>query len=112
TSYVTVGNTGFGGSSNSALFTVILIGSTEREITTSQVMQELDQAARSIAGAEITVSEVQTGFSAGSPIQISIRGENQEVLDELAEQVIWTISTVEGIFQPEKSSSEGNSELN
>lgn len=113
TAYATVGGGGgFGGSGNTASYTVILIGSTQREISTTTIVQDIARRSADIAGAEITVSEVQGGLAGGSPIQIKINGPDQEVLNDLADQVIWTISNVEGVFNAEKSSSEGNAELN
>lgn len=114
TAYYTVGSGGGfgGGSSNTASYTVVLVGASEREIATTDVVQAIAAEASGIAGAEITVSEVQSGLASGSPIQIAINGQDQQVLNELADQVIWTISEVEGIFNPGKSASEGNAELN
>src|SRR5690606_28064896 len=70
TSYYTVGSGGGfgGGSSNTASFTVVLVGATQRDIATTDVVQAVASEAANIAGAEITVSELETGLSSGSPI--------------------------------------------
>lgn len=114
TSYSMLGSAGgyAAGSSNTASITLVLVGSTERDIATTDVVQTLAREVANIAGAKITVSEMQTGLSSGSPIQISVSGQDQEVLNELADQMIWTISGIEGIYNPEKSAQEGNAELN
>lgn len=112
--YVTIGSAGgFGmGSSNTASFTVTLVKSSEREMSTSDLVQALDKASQNIPGAVITVSELQTGLASGDPVQIAINGEDQDMLMEIADQVVWTISSIEGVFNPETSASAGNSELN
>ena len=38
-----------------------------------------------------------------SPIQISVNGPEQEVLAEIAQQVVWVISEIEGIHNPTTS---------
>lgn len=111
TSYATIGSSSFGGSNSTSLMTVVLVSSTERDISTTEVVQDLDRKVRNIAGAEINISELSHGFSTGSPIQIALNGPEQEVLHELADQVIWTLSNIDGIFNPTKSADEGNMEL-
>jgi CzcA family heavy metal efflux pump len=111
--YVTIGSSGFGtGSANTATFTVQMVGASERDMTTTEVVQALDARAHNIPGAEITVSEIQTGLGTGSAIQIAINGEDQETIKSIADQVIWTISSIEGVYNPTTSASNGNSELN
>jgi len=111
--YVTIGSSGFGtGSANTATFTIQMIGASDRDSKTTDVVQAIDQRARHIPGAEITVSEIQTGLGTGSAIQIAINGEDQETIRSIADQVIWTISSIEGVYNPTTSASNGNSELN
>lgn len=110
--YLTVGGNMFGSSgANIASFTVTLVPSTEREKSTEDVVRELDRDLRSIPGAEITVAITEVGLSNGSAIQIAINGEDTETLNELASQVVWAISGIEGVFNPASSSSEGTSEM-
>lgn len=110
--YMTIGSDMFGSTgSNIASITVTLIPSTERSLSTEDVVRELDKGLRSIAGAEISVSITDVGFGTGSPIQIAINGEDTATLNEIASQVVWAISDIEGIFNPSASSSEGNAEM-
>src|SRR5690606_6454170 len=110
---VTIGSNGFGASgSNIAMFTVQMVGKAERDLSTTDIVQALDKEAVHIPGADITVSEIQTGLGAGSAIQISINGEDQETIRSIADQVIWSISSIEGVYNPTSSASNGNSELN
>lgn len=105
------GGGGRGGGANRATLTVTLVPKGERSVSTADVVQQLSRSVQEIAGADITVSELQTGFGGGSAIQISLRGPESSRLAELAEQVIWTISSVPGVFNPASSFEEGNSEL-
>lgn len=102
----------FGGGANSATFTIQLIRATERDMTTTAMMQELTDAVTDIPGAEITVSAMESGFGAGSPIQIKLNGQEQDVLEEVASQVVWLISDIHGVYNAESSAAEGNAELN
>ncbi|BFH13709.1 efflux RND transporter permease subunit [Paenibacillus melissococcoides] len=102
----------FGGGANSATFTIQLIRATERDMTTTAMMQELTDAVTDIPGAEITVSAMESGFGAGSPIQIKVNGQEQDVLEEVASQVVWLISDIHGVYNAESSAAEGNAELN
>lgn len=112
--YLTVGSadfSGLGGSSNQALFTVQLIPSSEREMSTEQFMLQLNEEIEPIPGTKVEISEMSTAMSVGDPITIQISGQEQEVLEELAEQVIWLISDIPGIYNPTSSAEEGNPEL-
>lgn len=102
----------FGGGANSATFTIQLIRATERDMTTKAMMQELTDAVSEIPGAEITVSAMESGFGSGSPIQIKLNGQEQDVLEEVASQVVWLISDIQGVYNANSSAAEGNAELN
>jgi HAE1 family hydrophobic/amphiphilic exporter-1 len=107
------GSGGFGAApSNEASLSLELVEQEKRQISTSDLAEELRRIADGIAGAEITVSQMEMSISTSDPILIRISGNDQEVMSELAQQVIWTISDVEGIVDPQSSSSEANSELN
>ncbi|WP_226036328.1 efflux RND transporter permease subunit [Aquibacillus saliphilus] len=102
-----------GGSSNSASYTIQLVSSGEREQSTDQIMQKIDQDLSDIVGAEVTVSAMGAGaMGSGNPISISINGPEHDVLRELAEQVIYTVSDVEGVINPSTSVSDTQPELN
>lgn len=102
----------FGGGANSATFTIQLVRATERDMTTKAMMQELTDAVSEIPGAEITVSAMESGFGSGSPIQIKLNGQEQDVLEEVASQVVWLISDIQGVYNADSSAAEGNAELN
>jgi len=110
--YLTVGGDSFGSSgSNIASFMVTLVPSTKRPVSTEDVVRDLDRQMKSIAGADITVAVQSVGFGTGSPIEIALNGEDIDTLNEIASQVLWAVSGIEGIFNPASSSSEGNAEM-
>ncbi|MFC0525273.1 efflux RND transporter permease subunit [Pontibacillus salicampi] len=112
--YLSVGGGGFEGfssTSNQATYTMQLIPPDNRERTTSDIMQSINDDLTNIVGAEITVSEMSAGLGTGSPVTIQINGDNYEVLQELADQVVWMIDDVEGVHNPETSSSESRPEI-
>ncbi|GAB3789535.1 efflux RND transporter permease subunit [Virgibacillus kimchii] len=112
TSYVTLGSSGFGGGGNQAIYTMQLIPAGDRERSTTDIVQEMDEDFRTIAGAEITVNTLDGGMGMGDPIQIQLSGPEHEVVNELSEQVIEEISEVEGIFNPESSAGEAVPQMN
>ncbi|MDL4838880.1 efflux RND transporter permease subunit [Aquibacillus rhizosphaerae] len=101
-----------GGSSNTASYTLQLVPPGERDQTTDQVMQEVNAELEDIVGADITVSAMGGGgLSTGDPISIQISGPEHDVLRELADQVIYTISDVEGVYNPTTSISDTTPQL-
>ena len=108
TNYVSVGSSGFGigSGANTASFTIQLVPKDEREMTTSELSNKLSQAVTEIPGADITISEATVGLGGGAAVQININGEDQLILEELSQQVLWLISEVDGVKNPETSTSE------
>ncbi|MFD1852146.1 efflux RND transporter permease subunit [Oceanobacillus bengalensis] len=103
-SYVTVGGT----SSNVASYTLQMVPAGEREQSTTEIVKEMDKDLRKIAGAKISANAMDGGMmSMGDPIQISLNGPEHEILRELSEEVVAEISTIDGVFNPTSSASEG-----
>lgn len=113
TNYVTVGSSGMsiGAGQNTASFTIQMVPKSEREISTSELSDKISEAVSDIPGAEIVVSEATMGLGGSAPIQININGEDQVVLEELSQQVIWLISEVDGVKNPESSASETSPQM-
>ncbi|MFZ3578267.1 efflux RND transporter permease subunit [Virgibacillus sp. DJP39] len=115
TSYVSVGGGGFDPTStsvNRGTYTIQLIPSTEREKSTTAIVQDIDDDLQSVTGAEITVSAVGSGLSTGDAIQIQLNGPEHEVLADLSEQVVSVIAEVDGVYNPESSASNGVPQMN
>ncbi|MGE4284387.1 MAG: efflux RND transporter permease subunit [Clostridia bacterium] len=103
-----------GEGSNTASITGTLISLKDRARSTAQVVDEIRQKVKAIAGAEITVSEASSslggGMGSSSPISMKISGPNLEKLEEISAQVVQLVSTVEGTRQVESSIAEGRPE--
>lgn len=109
TSFVTAGSGGlaFGSSSNNASYTVQLVPVSERDMSTTELVKQLDEKLQKIAGAEITVSEVDMAMTSGDPVQIQLNGPEHAVLRELSEQVAEEIKQIDGVFNPKSQAASG-----
>lgn len=99
------------GTTNSATYTIQLVGTDEREITTDQFVAEVSDLVGDIAGAEIAVSAASQGMSFGAPISISIYGDDMDVLNDLSQQLVWILEDIEGTLNVESSLTDGNPEI-
>ncbi|QHS23531.1 efflux RND transporter permease subunit [Virgibacillus sp. MSP4-1] len=117
TNFVTVGGSGGmvggGGSSNQASYMIQLVPQEDRDVTTTEVVTQMDDDLQKIPGAEITVSAMGGSMGGlGSPVQLQISGPDYDVLKELGDQVVYMMEDVEGIHNPESSASEGSPQVN
>lgn len=115
-SYVSIGGGGLGGGfmgggSSQASYTIELVPASERDQTTVEITQAINEDLNVIAGADITVSEMGAAFTMGAPIQIQLNGPEHEVLAELADQVLEEIAGVEGVYNPATSIQETQPQL-
>jgi HAE1 family hydrophobic/amphiphilic exporter-1 len=109
-SFAEIGADDFGtgtSNNNSASFTMQLVPAGDRDKTTTDIVQEMDQDFADIPGAEITVSAMEEGMGTGDPISIELNGTEHEVLSELADDVVANISNIKGVHNPESSASKG-----
>src|SRR5699024_1523708 len=114
-SFVSIGGGDFSGgstSSNVAEFTMQLVPPSERDVSTSDFVQQLDEKMQEIPGGEITVSEMEAGIGMGDPVEIQLNGPEHEVLRELADQVVDEIEDIDGVYNPESDASLGVPQLN
>ncbi|SFO90248.1 efflux RND transporter permease subunit [Salibacterium halotolerans] len=103
---------GGGGGSNTATVNISLVDSSERQIETSGMISDLSEQADRIAGAEVSVSNVASGAAgSGTPITVSISGQEQDVLRDLAEQAVFEVESIPGTMNVENSSGEGSPQL-
>lgn len=113
--YVNVGASSDGisaGTSNKASFYIELVKSAERDITTSEFIEEADELLSDIPGAEILVIDSSSGMmGSGSAISVQIKGENLDVLNDLAQQVVWMLKDIKGTINVDSTVSEGNPEV-
>src|SRR5699024_10338098 len=113
TNYVNIGGDDMmgGGSADSASYTIQLTPSTDRDKSTEEIVREMDDDLQEIPGADIQVNAMDTGMNMGDPIEIKLSGPEHEVLDELADQVVTEIESVDGIFNPDSAQEAGRPQM-
>ncbi len=113
TSYAMIGGNsqGFSSSGNQAEFIIQLVEPSEREMTTEAFVAALEGGIEEMPGAEITVAGVDAGLGGGSPIQVNISGSEFDVLEDLAQQVMWIVEDIEGTTNVDSTIAEGRPEL-
>ncbi|MGM8364807.1 efflux RND transporter permease subunit [Virgibacillus sp. W0181] len=114
TNFVSVGSSGFGGAgsgANSATYTIQLVPSADRDMSTTDFEQKVDKELQTIPGAEIIVSEMDAGVGTGDPIQIQLNGPEHDVLRDLADQVVNEIDGIDGVYNAESGAAEGVPQL-
>src|SRR5699024_5758954 len=114
-SYVTVGGDGdfTGGTSggNEASFTIQLVDPSDREMTTAEFVQQLNDDTTSIAGAEITISEMEACIGMGDHVQINLTGNEHEVLRDLGDDIVRAIEDIDGVYNHESGATLGVPQL-
>ncbi|MGF7397728.1 efflux RND transporter permease subunit [Thermoanaerobacterium thermosaccharolyticum] len=101
-------------SSESASISVRLVPLSDRKRSTDEIAEELRQKIGQVPGAKIVVNSVsQTGSAGGSshPIQIALKGDDFDTLQNLADRVKTTVEKVQGTRNVETSFEEGRPEL-
>lgn len=89
-----------------------LVSLSERDRSTNDVIEEIRKLVAKIPGADINVSQIQSGgMGTDSPITIKITGDDLEVLNNLGTQVKAEIEQVEGTRNVENSADQGRPEM-
>lgn len=99
-----------GGGSGEASLQVKLKPFEERQITTTEAAEQLRRVLAKVPGAEINVT-TGSAMSTGSAIDISIRGDDLEVLEQLGDQVLNIITETAGTRNAENSLADASYEL-
>ncbi|NLK52842.1 MAG: efflux RND transporter permease subunit [Syntrophomonadaceae bacterium] len=97
-----------------ALLRVMLVSRTERIRDVEQVADDIRDQLLGIPGAQIKVSAsdpMMAGMSSSSPISISLKGDNLQVLKELAERTAAEVRQVPGTREVDTTISTGNPEI-
>lgn len=93
---------------------VILEDLKERHRSDLEVAAEVRERVRDIAGAEISVAvadDTAMGGTGGAPVELKVKGDDLETLEEITEDLRRLIAGVEGTYDTETSFSEGSPEL-
>lgn len=88
------------GSSEESSISCTLVDKTERDRSTDEIVEEVRNMTKNIAGAQITVS-ASSSMSAmmGSGVSVEIYGDDMDKLQEISEQIEAQIQSVEGVRQ-------------
>jgi hydrophobic/amphiphilic exporter-1 (mainly G- bacteria), HAE1 family len=109
--YASVGG-GFTGELNRSALSLRLVEKNERKESQAQIIKQIRSELSSLAGVKAYVSAEDKGGPGGSPIQISVQGENQKVLERLADQVLKAAKTVPGATDLDTSLEQDRLNLN
>lgn len=114
--YVTVGSSGMmmGGSSDSATVQLNFIGKDERQRSTEEIVEDIRQRIKGIAGADITVSASSSamGSMGGASINMQISGDDLDQLRIIGDDMINIISQIDGTRDVTSSSEDTVPEVN
>lgn len=118
TIFAQVGSAGMfameGGASERASVNLLLVDPAQRAVDTSSMVEELSSRLARIPGGEITVREMDMATGMGpdeDPLNIIIKGDNLEILEEITDDVAEVVRNVEGTREVETSFDEGRPEL-
>nr|WP_221301894.1 efflux RND transporter permease subunit [Texcoconibacillus texcoconensis] len=113
TSYATIGSdgTGMSSSDNEAMYMLQMTAASDRDVTTQELMDKINESTSQIPGADIQVMDMDAGMGGGSPIQVEITGPELDVLEDLSEQVVWIVEGIDGTMNVESTFDEGRPEL-
>ncbi|WP_232699887.1 efflux RND transporter permease subunit [Brevibacillus daliensis] len=99
-------------SSNQGSLQITLEGMETRTRSTDTIIEELREKLSGIAGAEITVKQIDmSGGMTGSPISISVRGDDINVLEDISNIVAGQIKEIPGTRNVTTSLQEKNQEF-
>ncbi len=113
--YVTVGSSGLlSGSSDSASVTLNFVGKEERQRSTSEIVEDIRQRIKGVAGADITVSASSSamGSMGGSGISLQVSGDDLDELKNIGDDIVDIVSQVEGTRDITSSSEDTVPEVN
>jgi HAE1 family hydrophobic/amphiphilic exporter-1 len=106
------GSGGMGGGPEQATIDITLVPAGQRDLSTAEVAEELRKLFRDIPGAEITVAaQSMIMMGSGGAVNIAIKGDDLELLDDLAESIVAVIEEIPGVRDPDTSLREGRPEL-
>lgn len=98
---------------DSATINVTLKPLSERNRSTSEIVEEVGKSIKNIAGAEIKVEDLSTGFvgmSSGSAVSIQISGSNLEILRHISKDIEKMVMDTDGTRQVKSNISGGRPE--
>ncbi|AOT72509.1 efflux RND transporter permease subunit [Geosporobacter ferrireducens] len=89
-----------GGGSEKSSISVKLVDKTERSKSVEQIMEEIRNLTKGIAGAKITVSASSNmGSMAGGGVTVEIKGEDLDTMKEISDEIERQMTDIEGVRQ-------------
>lgn len=91
------GNNFFGSTSgDTASISIELVPMAERTAGTDEVVERLRKATAAIVGADISIAAESNGMGSSNAVEITIRGDNMDVLEQLGHSLVVLLEQVEG----------------
>jgi multidrug efflux pump subunit AcrB len=100
-----------GSTSNEVLFTLTLIPHHDRNITSTEIADQLRQKFGSYTKGKLSVQELSGGPPAGADLQIKLSGDDLSVLDNYAKKIQDYLKTVPGATNVDQSIKSGTSKI-
>lgn len=101
-----------GSTTNTASLIILTVPKEQRERSSKEIAQQLQEQVDHIAGAEITVSAADMMSTGGSAISIGIKGNDNSSLETLAQSIEDIMKQVEGTINVTNSLEDTDEELN
>ena len=86
-------------SSGTSTINCELVDKTERKRSTEEIVEEVRNATKSIAGANITVSATSSMSIGGGAVQVEIYGDDLDTLRSISDEIMRQMESVEGTRQ-------------
>lgn len=83
-------------SGDAASISIELVPLAERTASTDEVVERLRKATANIIGADISISAASTGIGSSSDVEVTIRGDNMDILKQLGDSLVGLLEQVEG----------------
>lgn len=99
------------GGSNLASFSCELIDKNEREKSTADIVEEIRNQTKAIAGVNVTVAESSNMSGMSGGITVEIYGDELDVLESISDELIRQIENVEGTRQVTSSMDEQDKQV-
>jgi multidrug efflux pump subunit AcrB len=99
------------GETNRILYTIILVPKDERDVTSSEIVKDLNQQYKNYQGGKVSASQQAGGPPAGSDLQIKLLGEDSSILDAYAEKIKSELEAKPGVANITKSIETGSSRI-
>ena len=100
------------GSSEESSISCVLVDKNERDRSTDEIVEEVRNSVKNIAGAEISVSSSSSmGSMMGGGVSVEIYGDDMDKLQEISDQIASQMEQVEGVRQVSSSLEDQDTEV-